>query len=266
MPETHPPRQSMNFLRLGFALLLWPGLVATLLFFGKLFRNITQTPGFPWAGVMVFAGGFILACVAFFALPRPRGIYVLGHELTHALAVWMSGGKVHSLQASSKGGKVLSDRVSPWISLAPYIFPFYPMIAGILWLAGTRIWPELQQFPLPVLGLWGAIWGVPLRLHLRPFPDSSTRLPDLWQSFLPDLDSSWKYFPHWRVTLVNVSTLSFRRYLAPSRKRLGLDLYLHRPLDHRPALALPTSFRLKHLPRACSRPYQGDKPDRRPFC
>ena len=159
MPETPPPRQSMNLLRLGLSLLLWPGLVATLCFFGKLFRNITQTPGFPWAGVVVFAGGFILACVAFFALPRPRGIYVLGHELTHAIAVWMSGGKVHSLQASSKGGKVLSDRVSPWISLAPYIFPFYPMIAGILWLAGTRAWPEFQQFPLPFLGLWGAIWG-----------------------------------------------------------------------------------------------------------
>ena len=175
MPETPPPRQPMNFLRLGFALLLWPGLVATLLFFGKLFRNITQTPGFPWAGVLIFSMGFILACIAFFALPRPRGIYVLGHELTHALAVWISGGKVHSLQASSKGGKVLSDRVSPWISLAPYIFPFYPMIAGILWLAGTRIWPELQQFPLPLLGLWGAIWGYHYAFTFDLFP---TRQPD----------------------------------------------------------------------------------------
>ena len=175
MPETHAPRQSMNLVRLGLSLLLWPGLISTLLFFGKLFRNITQTPGFPWAGVVVFMVGFILACVAFFALPRPRGIYVLGHELTHALAVWFSGGRVHSLEASSKGGKVVSDRVTPWISLAPYIFPFYPMIAGVLWLAGTRVWPEAQQLALPLLGLWGAIWGYHYAFTFDLFP---SRQPD----------------------------------------------------------------------------------------
>ena len=116
------------------------------------------------------------------------------------------------------------------------------------------------------LGTLGGHLGVPLRLHVRPFSDTSTRLPDLWKSFLTDLDSSWEYFPYWRATLVYVSTLPFGEYLTPSRKRLGMDLHLHCPLDHRPALALPTSFRLKHLPRACSRPYQGNEPDRRSLC
>ena len=103
----------MNLLRLIVSLLLWPGLVATLIYLGKLLRSITHSPQFPWATVAAFGAGVFLSCIAFFTLPRPRGIYVLGHELTHALAVWCSGGKVHSIQASSKGGKVLSDRVSP---------------------------------------------------------------------------------------------------------------------------------------------------------
>ena len=149
----------MNLLRLALSLLIWPGLVATLIFLGKLLRSVTHSPQFPWATVVAFGVGFFVSCIAFFTLPRPRGIYVLGHELTHALAVWCSGGRVHSIQAGTKGGKVVSDRVSPWISLAPYILPFYPLLAGILWLAGTRVWPELQNYTLPNLALWGAIWG-----------------------------------------------------------------------------------------------------------
>ena len=159
----------MNLLRLIVSLLLWPGLVATLIHLGKLLRSITHSPQFPWATVAAFGAGVFLSCIAFFTLPRPRGIYVLGHELTHALAVWFSGGKVHSIQASSKGGKVLSDRVSPWISLAPYILPFYPLLAGILWLAGTRVWPELQNYTLPSLALWGVIWGPDFLIYGRIF-------------------------------------------------------------------------------------------------
>ncbi len=165
----------MNFLRFTLALLLWPGLAATLIYLGKILRSVTHHSGFPWAEGIALSGGFLVACVAFFALPRPSGIYVLGHELTHALAVWCSGGRVHSLQAGSKGGKVLSDRISPWISLAPYIFPFYPMLAAILWLAGGRIWPDLQNFATPLLGLWGAIWGYHYSFTLGLIP---TRQPD----------------------------------------------------------------------------------------
>ena len=77
----------MNLLRLIVSLLLWPGLVATLIYLGKLLRSITHSPQFPWATVAAFGAGVFLSCIAFFTLPRPRGIYVLGHELTHALAI-----------------------------------------------------------------------------------------------------------------------------------------------------------------------------------
>ncbi|MCX6935164.1 MAG: hypothetical protein NTZ01_03085 [Verrucomicrobia bacterium] len=149
----------MNFLRLFLALAMWPGIYATAVFLGKVLRGAFNSPSFQWMGSAIFGAGLVVAWAAFFFLPRPRGFYVLGHELTHALAVWLSGGRVHSLHVADQGGKVVADRVSPWINLAPYILPFYPMVVGILWLAGTRIWPDLNNYGLPFLGIWGAIWG-----------------------------------------------------------------------------------------------------------
>lgn len=165
----------MNVLRLVSSLCLWPGLIATLLYFAKMVREIAQAPAFPWVGGALFLGGITVSGFAFCLLPRPRGFYVLGHELTHALAIWSCGGKVHSLQASAKGGKVLSDRVSPWISLAPYLLPFYPLVAGVLWLATCHLWPELQNYSLLLLAPWGALWGYHYAFTLSLIP---TRQPD----------------------------------------------------------------------------------------
>lgn len=175
MPEKGGGRQSMNLLRLLLALALWPGIYATLMAYAKILQVAFSSPSFPWIGIGVFGAGFVVALGAFVFLPRPRGFYVLGHELTHALAVWMSGGKIHSLHVADQGGKVVADRVSPWISLAPYILPFYPFVIGILWLAGTQIWPEITRFGLPFLGIWGAVWGYHYAFTFCLLP---TRQPD----------------------------------------------------------------------------------------
>ena len=165
----------MNLLRLFLSLTLWPGIFATALFLHRLILGAWANPNFPWMGSAAFGSGLLVAWAAFFFLPRPRGLYVLGHELTHALAVWCSGGRVHSLHVGDQGGKVVADRVSPWISLAPYILPFYPLGAGILWLAGTRCWPDATHYPIPFLGIWGAIWGYHYAFTLALIP---TRQPD----------------------------------------------------------------------------------------
>ena len=175
MPQGGGGRQSMNLVRLILALAVWPGIYATLLAYAKILQSAVSSPSFPWIGMGVFGAGFGVALGAFFFFPRPHGFYVLGHELTHALAVWMSGGKVHSLHVADKGGKVIADRVSPWISLAPYILPFYPLVIGILWLAGNHIWPELTRYGLPFLGIWGAVWGYHYAFTLSLIP---TRQPD----------------------------------------------------------------------------------------
>jgi hypothetical protein len=49
------------------------------------------------------------------------------------------------------------------------------MLAAILWLAGSRVWPEIQNLSTPLLGLWGIIWGYHYSFTLGLIP---TRQPD----------------------------------------------------------------------------------------
>lgn len=149
----------MNWIRLLMAVALWPGVWATGVSFARLLRAAASSPSFPLWAVACFGGGWVLAGLAYLLLPRPRGIYVLGHELSHALAVWFSGGKVHSLQVADKGGRVVSNRTSAWITLAPYILPLYPLIAGVFWLAVLQMWPRASDYQLVFWVFWGGVWG-----------------------------------------------------------------------------------------------------------
>jgi len=61
-------------------------------------------------------------------LHKPVWFYVLGHELTHALSGLLSGAKILSLKAGSKGGEVRLSKTNAFIALSPYIFPFYAIL------------------------------------------------------------------------------------------------------------------------------------------
>jgi len=43
-----------------------------------------------------FSLGAVLWLIAFLGLPRPILLYVFGHELTHAVWIWLMGGRVMS--------------------------------------------------------------------------------------------------------------------------------------------------------------------------
>lgn len=73
-------------------------------------------------------------------LPKPMWLYVFGHELTHALWVWLFGGRVKKFKATARGGHVVVDRTNFLISLAPYFFPLYAVIVVATFLAGHMIW------------------------------------------------------------------------------------------------------------------------------
>src|SRR5207244_7465208 len=52
-----------------------------------------------------------------------------GHELTHALWVWLMGGRVSQFRVTSDGGHVVTSKANFWIALAPYFFPIYSILA-----------------------------------------------------------------------------------------------------------------------------------------
>lgn len=82
-----------------------------------------QNPTIQW-----FSLGSIAILVSFFTpfLRYPmRAIYVLGHELSHAAAVKLSGGKVEKIHWSANGGYIIANRYNTFVTLSPYLFPIW---------------------------------------------------------------------------------------------------------------------------------------------
>ena len=61
---------------------------------------------------------------------KPMRVYVFGHELMHAVAVWLSGGQVKAFKVSAKGGHVASTKTNFVIALAPYLIPVFSVVAA----------------------------------------------------------------------------------------------------------------------------------------
>jgi hypothetical protein len=78
--------------------------------------------------------------VIFSLLPKPMWIYVLGHELTHALWTWLFGGKVKKMKVTSSGGHVVISKTNFVIALAPYFFPLYVVLVVGVFALGNLFW------------------------------------------------------------------------------------------------------------------------------
>lgn len=89
---------------------------------------------------------FLIGCAAYPVLhvattglgfdgPR-RFLYVVGHELTHAAAAWMSGYNVNGFSVGAEGGHVDVSRSNWFIALAPYVVPLYALAVVL----GYRLW------------------------------------------------------------------------------------------------------------------------------
>ena len=109
---------------------------------------------FP-TGVLALIAGIVVFVVMWVAFPRPVRMYVLGHELTHAVWALMFGARVSDLKVRENGGSVKLSKSNILITLAPYFFPFYTMIV-VLVAAATRLW--LGRLPCP----WAWMFAVGL--------------------------------------------------------------------------------------------------------
>jgi hypothetical protein len=100
---------------------------------------------------VAFGSGAACWLVIFLILPKPMWAYVVGHELTHALCVWLQGGKVKRFRATAQGGHVVVNRTNFVVALAPYFFPIYAAVVFLSYLAGDLAWgwrPFLPSFHL----------------------------------------------------------------------------------------------------------------------
>ena len=94
------------------------------------------------ASTIWVAMGAGAACwfIIFALLPKPMWLYVFGHELTHALWTWLSGGSVKKFKVTSEGGHVVVSKTNFFIALSPYFFPLYTGLVVLVFLLGQWLW------------------------------------------------------------------------------------------------------------------------------
>ncbi|MFA5043840.1 MAG: hypothetical protein WC567_07635, partial [Kiritimatiellia bacterium] len=77
---------------------------------------------------LMVAAGVAAAVFVFWALPAPVRLYVLAHELTHALWGALLGARISGLRVSANGGYVKLSQSNWLIALAPYFFSLYTFV------------------------------------------------------------------------------------------------------------------------------------------
>jgi hypothetical protein len=199
-----------------FAIFLLPlSGVLTQTFFTAFARaTVTQR---LWAGeeFWFFSLGAVLWLIAFFGLPRPILIYVFGHELTHALWVWLMGGRVSRFRVGPDGGHVVTTKANFWIALAPYFFPIYSILTIAIY-GGLSLFLNMQPYGRLLYALIGATWAFHFTFTCWMIPKNQT-----------DLTDQGTFFSLVTIYLMNLLLLSVMLILASRQitfKSFGTDL------------------------------------------
>jgi len=117
--------------------------------------------GLASAETIALLGGIAAFALAWMALSHPVKMYVLGHELTHALWGLLFGARPSDVRVSASGGSVKLTKSNMLITLAPYFFPFYTFLVIIAALVTAAI-----LRPLPYLPLWLFLIGFTWSFHV----------------------------------------------------------------------------------------------------
>ncbi len=161
----------VKLLKFVIGLALAPAVAGEIWTLYDLARAVLPAGEWTQAWFLSLGAGVLTWFIVYFFMPRTMWLYVLGHELTHAFAAMMAGGKVSSFQVTEKGGHVITDRVNWWITLSPYFVPLYALIWSALWLTIDFYHPLRAYQPILYFGI-GLFWCFHLTfttsmLHLR---------------------------------------------------------------------------------------------------
>lgn len=182
--------------------LLPPVWILSKTFFGAfawmtLEKNFLNTPEF-W----FFSLGVAFWLLILVIMPKPMRIYIFGHEITHALCVWLMGGRVERIHISSDGGHVIADKINTLIALAPYFIPIYSVLALLVYgVAG--IFTDMSPWLDLLLFVLGATWAFHITFTCWMIPKGQT-----------DLEYGGQFFSLVVIYLANLILLSVLLVLA----------------------------------------------------
>ncbi len=165
--------------------------------FFTLFSRATLHRGF-WATeeFWFFALGAVLWLIAFFGLPRPVVLYVFGHELTHAIWVWLMGGRVSAFKVGAEGGYIITNRQNFWIALAPYFYPVYS-VAAVAAYFGASFFCDVAPYTRWLFLVLGLTWCFHITFTLWAIPKGQS-----------DLTSHGTFFSLVVIYLMNLALLT----------------------------------------------------------
>ena len=150
-----------NFLRLLLGLALLPMCWGVSRAFFDAIVIAAGASGWMSVEALSLLGGIAAFAMAWFALSHPVRMYVLGHELTHALWGLLFGARPSDVRVSTSGGSVRLTKSNLLITLAPYFFPFYTFIVIVVALVTYAFFR-----PLPYLPLWLFLVGFTWSFHV----------------------------------------------------------------------------------------------------
>jgi hypothetical protein len=189
--------------------LIPPAWILTRAFF-SCFSAATFRHGF-WASeeFWFFSLGALLWLITFFGLPKPMVLYVFGHEFTHAIWVWVMGGRVSKFRIGRDGGYIVTDTNNFWISLAPYFFPVYSILVLMLY-GGIGAFVDVEPYRRWLFAAVGFTWAFHLTFTIWM----------LWKG-QTDLNEHGTFFSMMVIYLVNFSMLSLMLILASREVTFG---------------------------------------------
>lgn len=149
----------MGFVRFIISLIIIPAAVGiTQVLYGYFLR--------VWPSCFIFLVGVLCYTLVHPVFRKPLRSYVLGHELTHVLGVWLFRGRIHGLRINRRGGVVKADRTNIWIRLAPYFFPIYTVLVLGIWLLVSIAW-DLSRYYSIVVFMLGLTWAFHLWMTMH---------------------------------------------------------------------------------------------------
>ncbi len=225
-PTQQKQRQLIRFKGWLACLLLLPlGLITALTLGEMLWRALTRTPFWRSEELTFFTLGGIAWAVSYATGWRPVRSYVLGHELSHLVVARAFGGRIFGWKVTAQGGYVETNKTNTWITLAPYLIPFYSVVVLLLFGVGGMFWNLHQMCAIPL--------GGPV-LHLRPVWLFYAALGLTWWfhatftfktvlSHQSDLERNGEFFSMLLIFLFNVLLLVALFLAASPEPSLGLS-------------------------------------------
>ena len=100
-----------------------------------LYEQLSQIKVISYYHQKYFAIGIVAYLAVHALIFKPSYLYIFSHEFMHAIATWISGGRVTAFKVSPKGGSVAVTKSNIFIALAPYFFPFYTIVVTLIFFA-----------------------------------------------------------------------------------------------------------------------------------